>query len=98
MTNSGRTQHVAVDEPIDQALECGVGDVRLHRVGEAAALLDRHRLEALELLGREAGAQLRDDVEIDEADRRRGDGEEEQDEPRADAIQGHGTGSPRLSR
>ena len=61
------------------------GARRAARRGQAVALGDGRPLEPAQLLGGQARAQLRDDVEVDEPDRRRGDREEEQ-QPGAGAL------------
>ena len=59
-----------------------------HRAAEPARSASApDLLEPPQLLGGQARAKLRDDVEVDEPDRRRGDHEEQQREPVADAVQ-----------
>ncbi len=78
----------------DERRELALAEPAADDGGEAVELLLALLLEPLEPIGRQAGAELRDDVEVDEADRGGGDREEEQDQPVADAGEGGGTRGP----
>jgi hypothetical protein len=74
-------------EPAHEPAQLALVDAALHRAAEALGARQRDGLQAAQLFGGEARVELRDDVEVDEPDRRRRDREEEQDEPVADAVE-----------
>jgi hypothetical protein len=72
-----------------------LGDLLLRGPGlegpaEARRLLPAQSLQPTELLGGEARFELRDDVEVDERDRARGDHGDQDDEPVAEGVEPQG--------